>query len=237
MSGLILDPTFTGPPTTGHGGIFSGMVIRLAHESGLANANSVTLYSPPPIGRELEWVIHNGRLHVLDGNEILATASAGSLPPADWDDAGPPTAMTTDEAATAPGQHPYPTCFVCGPQHPGGMRLRPSRYTTRRGIPATRCHWQPSPRLAGPRADVVSEHFVWGALDCPGGWTMNLSERPAVLARMSAVVHAAVRVGDTVTIEALLAVETDHQLIAVARLRAESGAILAESRSLWCWLD
>ena len=71
----------------------------------------------------------------------------------------PPVDLETAVAAAAryPGlvEHPFPSCYVCGPQRADGLRIFPGRL--------------PDGRTAAPfRAPAqVSAATVWAALDCP----------------------------------------------------------------------
>src|SRR5690606_16223453 len=76
--------------------------------------------------------------------------------------------------------HPFPTCFVCGPERAegDGLRLFPGRL--------------PGGRTATPfrvPAEVTPE-IVWASLDCPGGWAVPQEGRPYVLGRLAARVES-----------------------------------------------
>src|SRR5205814_4453606 len=68
---------------------------------------------------------------------------------------------------THPQEHPFPTCFVCGPQRDvgDGLRILVARLD---GQDLSADLWVPDAGLAGPDGTVRPE-FVWAALDCPSG--------------------------------------------------------------------
>ena len=112
-----------------------------------------------------------GSVRVLDGDVLIAegTSLPGSLA---VDLPGPVTVRDARAAGLGsrlrarPDEHPFPTCFVCGPgrRPPDGLGIMP-------GPVAGRClsadAWYPSEPLAQPGGDLAPE-FVWAALDCAG---------------------------------------------------------------------
>ena len=93
--------------------------------------------------------------------------------------------LATAERAAGPldglGDHPFPTCFVCGPDRlPGdGLRLTPGWLEDREE--ETACTWVPD--------DSVDLAQTWAAMDCPGGWSGGMAGRPMVLGTMAARVE------------------------------------------------
>jgi hypothetical protein len=185
---LIIAARFAGPPGSGNGGYTSG---RLARWLASGRPVTVTLRRPPPLETELvvaraadERGGDEARLLTVDGS-LVAVAGRGGF------EAAPPAAVGVEEATAAESSyaglsgHPFPGCFVCGPDRmPGdGLRLSPGRYAAGR----TACVWTPDASLAsGDDSTCVAPEFVWSALDCPGGWASDLESRPLVLGRMTA---------------------------------------------------
>ena len=109
---------FNGPPGSGNGGYVCGLVA-----SEVGTSAQVTLFQPPPLGVPL--VLQRtvpGVVRLLNGDAVVAEGRDGtptvSLP-------SPPSIDEAREAAERyaaldPAEHPYPTCFVCGPAHPSG---------------------------------------------------------------------------------------------------------------------
>jgi hypothetical protein len=163
---------FNGPPGSGNGGWSAG---AFARASGLGGVVEVTLRVPPPLDTDLTYA--EPAFHAPDGTTVATVAAV--------DDAGaavPPVSF--DEAAVAskayPGftGHPFPTCYVCGPQRADGLRLFPGHL--------------PDGRTATPWTvpDDVSAETMWAALDCPGGWAALHTGRTFVLGRIAARVDA-----------------------------------------------
>ena len=66
-----------------------------------------------------------------------------------------------------PEEHPFPACFVCGPDRaPGdGLRIFPGPLADR---PLWAAPWTPDPSVTDVGGRVRPE-VVWAALDCPSG--------------------------------------------------------------------
>lgn len=203
---ITLETRFRGPTLSGNGGYTAG---RLALASGLGSAHqgapvTVTLRQPPPLDRALlVRSASTGRTgstgstvtaELWDDDLLVATATAGSFTsdlvgPVSFESAT--LARSTYQGATG---HPFPGCFVCGPEREAGDGLRLSPGIVDAGH--TACIWVPDPSLVtGDDPSVVGVEFGWSALDCPGGWTSDLHARPLVLGRMTAVCLSAPAVG------------------------------------------
>jgi hypothetical protein len=202
MNALTIASRFNGPPTSGNGGFVAG---RVAAEFPYGTAVRVTLRRPVPLetALELDGTAVAG-LRLLDGSELVAEAV--SVDPVELGDAVPDVVADLAEAAMARfdglDNHPFPTCFVCGPQRhlDDGLGLyagavaagEPSRTAT-----LFRPRTDLTQRVVGTGpADIIGPEIVWAALDCPGGWTLGLPGRPAVLGRMTAEVRAMPGVGE-----------------------------------------
>jgi hypothetical protein len=142
----------------------------------------------------------------------------------------PPVPYDQAVAASAgyPGfvDHPFPTCYVCGPRRaPGdGLRIFPGPLPGGR----TAAPWQ-VPAGAGPET-------VWAALDCPGGWAIIGPGRPYVLGRMAAEVHAVPPAGGRcVVVGAVVATEgrKAHVRSAVYADEPDGPRLLGHARSTW----
>ena len=202
MNGIVIGERFNGPPTTGNGGFAAG---RLAAEFPYGTAVQVTLRRPVPLetALELDGTVVTG-LRLLDGTELVAEAVA--VDPVQLGAAVPDVDADRAEAAMARfdglDDHPFPTCFVCGTERhlDDGLGLYAGAVVT--GEPSrTATLFRPRTDLTqrvvgtGP-ADIIGPEIVWAALDCPGGWTLGLPGRPAVLGRMTAEVRAMPGVGE-----------------------------------------
>ncbi len=159
---------FQGPDGSANGGVTSG---RLAAYVG-ADAVEVTLRRPPPLDTDLRVDAAGGTARLFDGAELVAEAAPTSL------GLEPVLPVTVERAAAAAAdyaglsEHPFPRCYVCGPERADGLRLAPGPVAPGR----VACVWTPA------TDDPVE---VWAALDCPGGWSSDLRGRPMVLGRMA----------------------------------------------------
>jgi hypothetical protein len=120
---LSIDPRYCGPPEVANGGYVAGLLARR-----IEGPASVTLLAPAPLGKPLEVRTDgSGRVALRDGDALLATAEPDRVT------LEPPSAPDFDEALRRAGTcrafqtHPFPGCFVCGPdREPGdGLRIFP----------------------------------------------------------------------------------------------------------------
>lgn len=187
---LTIDRRFRGPSDSGNGGYVCG---GLAEHAGAVVGGSgavVTLRTPPPLAVPLAVVADgDGTVRLLHGETLVAEAARSRLevdavPPVDADQA-----RKVSEHYPGFTAHPFPECFVCGPQRESGdgLRLFPGRL----GDGRTACVWEVAPDLA-ERPEIV-----WAALDCPGGWSAEIEGRPMVLGRMTAAIAALPDAGET----------------------------------------
>jgi hypothetical protein len=197
---IVIGRRYCGPADSGNGGYACGSV---AAQLGAATAE-VTLRSPPPLETPLEMTPAGDGIRVLHGDALVAEARA-------VEEIGlePPRPVRLDEATRAaarswinssPEEHPFPTCFVCGPRRAAGDGLRVFVGPVDDGRVCA-APWTPDSSLVG-RDGRVSPVFVWSVLDCAGGIAAGYErgERvpwpPHVLGRLAAEVHDEVSVGE-----------------------------------------
>jgi hypothetical protein len=184
--GLTIDSRFCGPPESGNGGYVAGL---LAAELGGSDCE-VVLRAPPPLARPLQLSKDGGTLCLLDGERLIATAAPARV------DVLVPPAPSLREAEEARSRfagfraHPFPGCFVCGPDRSegDGLRIFPGASAER----TVAAPWMPSPDLCGADGRLRPQ-FVWAALDCPGYFAVATDSRSALLGKIA--VHIAVPVG------------------------------------------
>lgn len=200
MPHLTVPAARCGPPRSGNGGWTAGaLAARLLDGAGGPDVAPVTvrLHRPPPLDRPLPVTTpadDPGALVLLDddADAPVATARAGALaaaPPAPVDVAA---AALAEQRYAGLAHHPFPGCFACGParQDGEGLRIFPGPVAEGR-VAAT---WVPHPALAEDDLTLPTA-VTWAALDCPGGWSSDLEDRPMVLGEMTAVVLRAPRAG------------------------------------------
>jgi hypothetical protein len=194
---VLVPARFNGPAGSGNGGWVSGRLAAVL-EPGPDDAVRVVLRSPPPLGVPLQVQAGaDGGLSAWSGDVLVATVNRVPSPfgvPAP-DPVGWAVAVSAAGAYAGAVDHPFPTCFVCGPRRePGdGLRLTPGRLPAR--PTDTAAAWLPDASLAGAGSDRVDLAACWAALDCPGGWSLDLVGRPMVLGTMTAQVRELPRIG------------------------------------------
>lgn len=212
---------FNGPPESGNGGYTAGSV---AVALGAERAGAVvTLRVPPPLDTPMVVKFHSAGITVLAGEQLVAEAEPASL------DEEPVPPVAYDEAVAAatayPGfvEHPFPTCYVCGPRRAAGdgLRIFPGSL--------------PDGRTAAPwivPADV-SAVTLWAALDCPGGWAIIGPGRPYVLGRMIAQVRQVPPPGSRCVVTGAVGAIEGRKALVRSALYAEEGALLAQASATW----
>ncbi|MET7705298.1 hypothetical protein [Micromonospora sp. NPDC005413] len=212
---MRIESRYNGPAGSGNGGWSAGV---FAAEAGGTGPVEVTLRLPPPLETELSLV--DGEVRDPAGELVAEVRPTGVV-----DAVVPPVDLETAVAAAAryPGlvEHPFPSCYVCGPQRADGLRIFPGRL--------------PDGRTAAPfRApEQVSEPTVWAALDCPGGWTVLAPGRPYLLGRIAAVVAALPRPGDECVVTGVLLRVDGRKALVHTSLYGPDGALLGTARATW----
>jgi hypothetical protein len=237
---ITVDERFCGPPDSGNGGYVCGCVARY-----VAGDAEVTLRRPPPLGRALvvDGAGAGTTVTVRDGDAVVAEAVATTVAV----DAPPPVAFADAERAAAGSPflrgtdvHPFPTCFVCGPQRApaDGLRLFATAVAGRDVVAAA---WVPDDSLPRSDADdaLVADEIVWAALDCPGCFSMYLDpplDPPYVLGRLAARVDAPVRIGGAYVVVGWRVAVEGRKLFAGSALYEAGGDVVAVARSTWVQL-
>jgi hypothetical protein len=224
---VVIEERFCGPPDSGNGGYVCGLVAGV-----LGQEAEVTLRRPPPIGRAM--VVRQsakGGVTLFDGEEVVAEALPGRLQieapdPVSFSQAG-------EAARHYPGfaRHPFPTCFVCGPERGegDGLRIFPGPVAGRQVFAAP---WTPDPSLAGSDG-LVGPEFLWAALDCPGAFAHGFPESTMVLGRLGARLLEPVRPGQQFVIVAWPeGVEGRKHFAGTALFRADA-ELVAVAKATW----
>jgi hypothetical protein len=193
-SRVVIPARYNGPPNSGNGGYSCGVLGTL-----IGDAAEVTLRAPPPLDRELAVEVETAdgeqRWKMMDGDTLIAAGRASEPDVACPAPATSAIARAAEAAYIGFQGHPYPTCFVCGPDRGAGDGLR--IFTGKvdgRDIVAS--EWMPASTVAGA-SGTVEQAIVWSALDCPTyfGGRLNGYGGLAVLGRLTARLVAPVKVG------------------------------------------
>ena len=227
-----IDERFCGPPGSANGGYCAG---RLAWELGGSDV-VVTLKKPPPLERDLRVERVGAEAFLYHGDDLIAAAVREPLTvtvPA-------PPSM---EAATEAGVfyagfswHPFPRCFVCGPDRLPGDGLRIFAGSPGGAGSGVAAMWIPDDSLADERGRVKPE-FAWAALDCPGYFAREDAAGAALLGRIGAVLHRDFPAGEPVIVTGWpLAREGRKHRVGTA-LHDASGGLLAAAVATWISID
>ena len=193
MSEIVIAPRFCGPTHSANGGYFCGVVAGFRD-----GISTIRLMRPPPLNQPLTVEEgQDGVIRVSAGETLLAESRESSLPlrsplPPDHLEA-----MEVSRHCRGFKRHPYPRCFVCGPERArnDGLRIFPGDIAERQIVAAP---WIPDETLAD--GDRIRPEFMWAALDCPGFFAANQDMGPMLLAEFTAHVDRLVHVGEPCTV-------------------------------------
>ena len=213
---VLIPSRFNGPPDSANGGVTCGLVAG----SLPFDVAEVTLRRPPPLGVDLR-LDHGG---LYDGEHLVAEAGPCEVTVL------PPPAVSVEEAQAARARfrgsvgHPFPTCFVCGPDHPDGLHLFPGSVSD----DVVAVDWTP---------DSTDPVMVWAALDCPGGWSVDLPGRPMVLGRMACRIDTRPTPGQPHVLQGWRLGGEGRKVLTGSALYSASGQVLAVAQATWIALD
>ncbi|MFY1668389.1 hypothetical protein ACN27G_00255 [Plantactinospora sp. WMMB334] len=208
---MLIPARFNGPPGSGNGGYSAGL---FAH----GGTSEVTLRMPPPLDTPLSLL--DCQVRTGDGSVV-----AEVTPGAEVETAVPPIgyAEAVEAAKAYAGfiAHPFPTCYVCGPDRSDGLGIFPGRLADG----STAAPWSVPPD--------VSPATVWAALDCPGGWAVIGADRPYVLGRIAVRLDRLPAPGERCVLRGALAAAEGRKALVHTTLYAPDGAELARARATW----
>jgi hypothetical protein len=229
---LRIPGRFNGPSETANGGYTCGLLAQRVS----AEAVEVTLRSPPPLERPLALAADGERVELRDGEQLVAEARPSELL-LDMPDPVPAEELERAEAGGVErwtANHPFPTCFVCGPEREPGDGLRVFPLELPGGDGRFGARWRPDESLAAADGSVRPE-YVWAALDCPTSAPVaNFGTGPPmVLARMTARLGCSIRTGEQHSILSWPLVRDRRKREAAAALYDSEGRMLCASKALW----
>ena len=228
MSTIHIERRFRGPPETGNGGYVAGLVAAALGGTDC----TVTLKSPPPLGRDLVLKTDNAAASLMWDESVVVTASREKV---DIDVPPPPTleeARDAEPRFTGHSHHIFPGCFVCGPERGerDGMRIFPgSLHDRTRRVAAT---WTPDETVTGEEGTVRPE-FIWAALDCPGYFAAEDKAGLALLGQMSAVLHRTVRAGEPLIVTGWPIESEGRKHKVGSALHDAKGELVAAATATW----
>jgi hypothetical protein len=235
---FVVASRFCGPSDSGNGGYVCGLIAN--YLDGLAE---VTLRLPAPLERPLAVQRDDhGSLRVLEGQSLIAEATglpggaARRLPgPVSVERAH--AARARSQLRTHPELHPFPLCFVCGPDRASGEGMR----ICLGPVPGTGVSadvWCPGEDLVGTGTDgQIRPEFIWAALDCAGGlgalWDAVSGGARFLLGRLSVRQLGEVRAGEPHVVVGWRLAAQDRKVLAGSALFTASGQAVAVAEATW----
>jgi hypothetical protein len=220
---VVIPRRFRGPEASANGGYTCGVVAELVD----ADVVEVTLRKPPPLDVEMAVERDGAAIRVFHDGELVGEARPGVL---DLEAPAVPDFAEVKRLSDARGDdpdHPFPSCFVCGPRG-DGLRLRPVPI----GDGCLGAPWLVAPEFADRR-------FAWAALDCPGGWAVQPdgSRGISVLGRLTARIDSPPQAADECVVVGwpLGPVEGRRRHAGTALFRDDT--LLALGRAVWFTMD
>ncbi|WP_326580599.1 hypothetical protein OIE69_41180 [Actinacidiphila glaucinigra] len=232
MDTLVVPARFNGPTHSANGGFFCGLVAEAASAAALPAPVAVSLHAPPPLEVPLRVEAAGRRTHVWDGATLVATASPTRHAVAPLRTVSPAVAHEASGLFEGRRHHPFPTCFVCGPDRsaPGGLLLAPGPVPGEPGHVA--CPWIPDASVP-LRSGRVAREVVWSVLDCPAGWTVGATDVTRVLGWMHAEILDLPSVGEPCVVTARLDQRDPRTTTNTTVLHGNGGRLLARATTRW----
>jgi hypothetical protein len=224
---LIIAPRFCGPPTSANGGYFAGMVAGLT-----GRQVAVRLTKPPPLGVEIAVEDRGeGLVDLRYGGDLIAQTRPEEL---ELPALTPPRYVEAIEASrryVGFAHHPFPRCFVCGPQRGrgDGLRIFPGALAARELVAAP---WVPDDSLRADGGKVRPE-FMWAALDCPGWLAAVTDARIALLGELTVHIDRCVHIGEECVVVGWRIASKGRTHQAATALFSEDGELCGYGRATW----
>ena len=236
MNLVRVERRFQGPERSGNGGYVAGLVgTALAGKIGPDVVPKVTLRMPPPLEKELELTADADGARLRMGTAWWPRPCRSTA--TSWR-----TRRSTRSCRKRPGWRRRRTAgsriirfrraSCAGRPTRRGLQLKPGPV----GDGRTACTWKPAADLA--RHDgLVDEIFLWSALDCPGGWTIDLEGRPSVLGQLTACIDARPQAGEECVALGRYLGEDGRKTFTASTLYDADGRVLARARHTWITVD
>lgn len=224
---VSISPRFCGPSRSGNGGYVCGLVA-----GPIKGAATVRLFAPPPL--ETVLTLQSS----ADGTRLLADETlVGEARPAVLD-LQPPAAPSLEDAIAAAkkytgfNHHPFPSCFVCGPQRKEGDGLH--LFTGPigdDGMVASPWHVHASLAVDGKIPDAI----LWSALDCPGAFAVmpDMSEKAIVLGQLTARIDSYISIDQHCLVIGWPIGRDGRKHFAGSAVFDKHGALIAIARAVW----
>lgn len=226
---VIITRRYRGPPDSANGGYACGLVARHLHGDA-----RVRLMVPPPLEVPMFLRPSGSGWQMLHSDVVVAEGAAQRM------DSDVPDAVTFDEAVSAATRfawvtgHPFPTCFVCGPQrqHGDGLCIFPGPVSNRSVVAAP---WIPDGTVCNDAGQVHSE-VIWAALDCPS-WFGLLEFEPdasfGLLGQLAARIRRRPQAGEPCVVIGWSRGKEGRKQYGGAAIYSSDGELLGNSEAVW----
>ena len=228
VASLTVSPRFNGPTRSGNGGWVAGALAAQLPDQSIGRPVTVTLRRPPPLGAPLSVTgTDAGVVLTDDGDQNVAEAILAEQSPVPVEPVDAASAAAAEAGYPGHRTHPFPDCFVCGPDraHGDGLRIFPGPVPGAGRVAAT---WTPY------ESNVP---VTWAALDCPGGWASDLEGRPAVLGRITVEVHRLPEIGEQHVVGGEERLIDGRKTLTASTLYGPGGHVVAASEHVWIAID
>lgn len=155
----------------------------------LPGACECTLRKPIPLERNLQTELSETAARLLDGAEVVIEAASTEIARTEQRTVAFVEAQRAAISSPAFANHPFPTCFTCGPERAAGdgLRIFPGRLDAgNESSSIFAAPWVPDPSLASGGV-VVRPEFLWAAMDCPTGFAAGFPWRGTLVTGRLAV--------------------------------------------------
>jgi len=221
---------FRGPAESGNGGYSCGVLARFVEP----RSAEVTLRLPPPLDHPMDVKRGDDGVALLhDGDSLVAEAEA-----IDGFELAVPDPVGIEEAKAARHDsplhqhHPFPGCFVCGPERAPrdglGVVCGPI------GSELVASPWEVDDSVPVEDGKVAAE-IVWSVLDCPGGLSGMLVPEvgTCVLGRLAARIHKPIEPERTYVAIGWPIGHEGRKVQAGSAIFSADGELLADALATW----
>lgn len=229
MSGdVVIDARYCGPSESGNGGYVCGVFAdRVGTDC------EITLRKPPPLDQPMRIASDDNAWQLMHGEVLVPEAR--TVDPIAVDLIAAPSldeARRASEGYIGFTKHPFPRCYVCGPERSDddGFHIFAGPLGRDDAVASA---WTPRPETVGSEASVPLE-FVWAALDCPGGLSVIDDQFSAVvLGRFAARQIAPLNVGQTYAAAGWKVAQDGCKYSTASALFDSDGDAKAIARATW----
>jgi len=252
MTEVLVPSRFRGPASSGNGGWSAGALAAVTvgghdHDHGHAQpwpAVRVVLHQPPPLDAEMAVAAEDGWTVATYDGAVVARAQVVDAPLTEVPAVPADAARTASEGYRGFESHPFPSCFSCGPgrEEGDGLRIFPGRVPDDE-LGRVAATWTPHPSVAEDWHEYreptpeASAPVTWAALDCVGGWSTDIDERPMVLGTITLRLDALPRIGEEHVVVGAMRGAEGRKTFTAATLYDAGGAVVATAEHVWITVD